>query len=160
MIRKYQEEDRLLLGEFFTSIIEKHKQYISHGELQMGIATEPGVLAEDYKQKWLVYLDRQTENPLNRLLVYEEEGILKGFVIFGISKDGAEPYGIVFDLAVAPELRGKSVGKLLLEEALTGLREQGIHNCYLESGVNNHSAHHFFEKQGFEQVSAIFRMKL
>ena len=75
-------------------------------------------------------------------------------------EDGAEPYGVIFDMAVAPDARGKRIGEQLLEKAVENFRERGIRNCYLESGVNNHSAHHFFQKHGFAQVSDIFRMKL
>lgn len=160
MIRSYKFEDRTTLCDFFAIVLEEHKDYISHGELQMGIATEPGILATDYKQKWLQYLDRQTANPSNTVLLYEDNGILTGFIIFGVMEDGAAPYGVIFDMAVAPDARGKRIGEQLLEKAIENFRERGIRNCYLESGVNNHSAHHFFQKHGFAQVSDIFRMKL
>lgn len=160
MIRNYKFEDRTTLCDFFAIVLEEHKDYISHGELQMGIATDPGILAADYKQKWLQYLDRQTVDPSNTVLLYEDNGILTGFIIFGVMEDGAEPYGVIFDMAVAPDARGKRIGEQLLEKAVENFRERGIRNCYLESGVNNHSAHHFFQKHGFAQVSDIFRMKL
>lgn len=78
MIRSYKFEDRTTLCDFFAIVLEEHKDYISHGELQMGIATEPGILATDYKQKWLQYLDRQTADPSNTVLLYEDNGILTG----------------------------------------------------------------------------------
>ena len=159
MIRKYTTTDRLALCEFFSALIEAHKAYISHGELQMGIATDRGQLAQDYKTKWLQYLDRQSGNTENTILLYEEKGEIVGFTLFGISNDGAEPYGVVFDLGVAPAHRGKHIGQQLLTQALDSLKAQGIQNCYLESGIDNHSAHDFFRKNGFTAVSEIFRLK-
>ena len=79
---------------------------------------------------------------------------------FGITNDGAKPYGIIFDLSVDPAYRGKRIGQELLQRATESFRDKGIQDCYLESGVNNHSAHQFFEHHGFKQVSDIFRLKL
>ena len=160
MIQTYSIDYRTQLCEFFSRIIESHKAYISHGELQMGIALESNELAPNYKEMWLNYLDRQVENPDNTLLLYLENGTIIGFVLFGITNDGAKPYGIIFDLSVDPAYRGKRIGQELLQRATESFRDKGIQDCYLESGVNNHSAHQFFEHHGFKQVSDIFRLKL
>lgn len=160
MIKEYSTEYRLPLSEFFARIIENHKAYISHSELQMGVALDSGVLSPDYMDKWLKYLDRQVSTPNNTLLLYTEDEKIIGFVLFGIVKEGYLPYGMIFDLSVDPAYRGKHIGQELLQQATAALREQGIRDCYLESGVNNHSAHCFFEHHGFQQVSDIFRLKL
>lgn len=44
-IRPYAPQDRQKLCDLFAELIENHKEYISHGELQMGIATDRGELA-------------------------------------------------------------------------------------------------------------------
>ena len=111
MITTYSIDYRTQLCEFFSRIIESHKAYISHGELQMGIALDSNELAPNYKEMWLNYLDRQVENPDNTLLLYLENGIIIGFVLFGITNDGAKPYGIIFDLSVDPAYRGKRIGQ-------------------------------------------------
>lgn len=67
MIQTYSIDYRTQLCEFFSRIIESHKAYISHGELQMGIALDSNELAPNYKEMWLNYLDRQVENPDNTL---------------------------------------------------------------------------------------------
>ena len=160
MIQTYSIDYRTQLCEFFSRIIESHKAYISHGELQMGIALDSNELAPNYKEMWLNYLDRQVENPDNTLLLYLENGTIIGFVLFGITNDGARPYGVIFDLSVDPAYRGKRIRQELLQKATESFRDKGIQDCYLESGVNNHSAHQFFEHHGFKQVSDIFRLKL
>lgn len=160
MIKTYSIDYRTPLCEFFSRIIESHKAYISHGELQMGIALDSNELAPNYKEMWLRYLDRQVEDPNNTLLLYLEGEDIIGFVLFGITNDGAFPYGIIFDLSVDPAYRGKHIGQQLLERATESFKAKGIKDCYLESGVNNHSAHQFFEHHGFKQVSDIFRLKL
>ena len=45
MIQTYSIDYRTQLCEFFSRIIESHKAYISHGELQMGIALDSNELA-------------------------------------------------------------------------------------------------------------------
>ncbi len=57
----------------------------------MGIALDSNELAPNYKEMWLNYLDRQVENPDNTLLLYLENGTIIGFVLFGITNDGARP---------------------------------------------------------------------
>lgn len=160
MIRQYTPHDRLRLRDFFVKLIEGHKEYISHGELQMGIASAPGMLAPDFGETWLRYLDRQTAAEDNTLLLAEEAGALVGFIMFGVTDDGGDSYGVIFDMGIDPAYRGRHLGKALIDEALAAFRERGVGACYLESGVNNHSAHAFFEKLGFETVSHIFRMPL
>ena len=160
MIKTYTTEYRTLLCEFFSRVIESHKAYISHGELQMGIALDSDELAPNYKEMWLQYLDRQVADPNNTLLLYLEGDDIVGFVLFGITDDGALPYGVIFDLSVDPAYRGKRIGHQLLQQATESFKAKGIRDCYLESGVNNHSAHRFFEHHGFRQVSDIFRLKL
>lgn len=160
MIKTYSTDYRTRLCEFFSRIIENHKAYISHGELQMGVALDSNELAPDYKEMWLKYLDRQVADPANTLLLYLEDEDIIGFVLFGITDDGAFPYGVIFDLSVDPAYRGKRIGQQLLREATENFKAKGIRDCYLESGVNNHSAHRFFEHHGFKQVSDIFRLKL
>ena len=163
MIRAFDpQQDKERLCDLFATPIELHKKYISHGEIQMGIATDPKTLAPNFKEVWLQYLERQYTDPQTSIRLYEtdEEGTLAGFIIFGTRDDGAAPYGVIYDLGVLPELRKKGTGSLLVRTALDALREQGVEACYLESGVNNHSAHHFFEQFGFRQVSCVFRNKL
>lgn len=159
MITEYDSNMKNGLCSFFAGIIETHKDYISHGELQMGIATDIGVLAPDFMEKWENYLERQASCPDNFILLDMESGKIRGFIIAGTTSDGDKPYGVIFDMGVDLIYRGNGIGKKLLSEAVVRLREKGVSEYYLESGVNNHSAHEFFEHSGFVQVSSVFRMK-
>ena len=154
-IRPYTPQDRQKLCDLFAELIENHKEYISHGELQMGIATDRGELAPDFRNAWLRYLDRQTADPETEIMLAEQDGTPTGFVIYGINRDGAAPYGMIYDVGLLPRHRSRGTGSLLVRTALDALREKGIADCYLESGADNHSAHRFFEKFGFGQVSCI-----
>lgn len=145
-IRPYAPQDRQKLCDLFAELIENHKEYISHGELQMGIATDRGELAPDFRNAWLRYLDRQTADPETEIMLAEQDGTPTGFVIYGINRDGAAPYGMIYDVGLLPRHRSRGTGSLLVRTALDALREKGVADCYLESGVDNHSAHRFFRK--------------
>lgn len=160
MIREYRESDRNNLCNFFCSIIEEHKEYISHGEIQMGLAIDEHTLSPDYKQVWLCYLDRQVEDSAVEILVYELSDKIEGFIIFGTENDSAAPYGVVFDMGVNKRLRGEHIGSTLIHEALFSLKRQGVKSVYLESGVKNHSAHGFFESFDFKHISNIFKVDI
>lgn len=159
MIRQYNAADRTMLCDFFASIIEKHKDYISHGELQMGIATDENTLAPNYKEIWLEYLDRQISSGVS-ILVYEQDSKIEGFIMFGVDNDGGKDYGVIFDMGVNEQLRGRNIGSSLIQQAISSFKDAGLDSVYLESGVNNHSAHAFFESFGFSHVSNIFRAKI
>lgn len=75
-----------------------------------------------------------------------------------IEEDGDLPFGMVCDVLVREECRGKGVGDALLQSAIGWLRSRGIKDIYLESGKNNHAAHRFFEKRGFTHVSEIYKL--
>ena len=73
-IRPYTPQDRQKLCDLFAELIENHKEYISHGELQMGIATDRGELGPDFRNAWLRYLDRQTADPETEIMLAEQDG--------------------------------------------------------------------------------------
>ena len=88
MITTYSINYRTQLCEFFSRIIESHKAYISHGELQMGIALDSNELAPNYKEIWLKYLDRQVDNPDNTLLLWKAK---QSSVLYYLASRMTEP---------------------------------------------------------------------
>lgn len=166
------------LADLFWSNISAAPAYISHGEMQMGVAVEPGVLAENGKEQWVRYIIEKIEGqylPKEKLpsavlicsLPQEEEdspqlrscNSIDAFCVLEISEDGAAPFGIICDMLVSPRLRGRGLGGKLLDKAMEWFTLMGITDVYLESGVENHSAHGFFESKGFKTVSHIFKLQ-
>ena len=158
--------DENILCDIFLSHISTHKEYISHGEIQMGVGegefldgvfmTRP---APDARENWLKYIHGNiTEN--DRAAVYKEvvgEDIA-GFCVAEIMEDGAEPFGMVCDVLVRESFRTGGIGTALLDAAISWLRSKGIKDIYLESGQNNHSAHEYFIRRGFRKVSEIYKL--
>ena len=160
MVRKYKETDREAIADFFAMIIRADKSYISHGEMQMGIATDRGTLSEDFRSRWLIYLDIQANNPQTTIFINEDKGKIAGFAIAGTTSDGFEEYGVIYDMGVDPSVRGKGFGKELMRNIMKMFADKNIKDCYLESGIHNDNAHNFFEKYDFEKVSYVFHSRL
>ena len=159
MIRKATEHDKEQVVNLFCENIKKQKSYISHGEIQMGIALDTGILAENYSLLWKEYLDAQMNEFKDTVLVSEENGTVNGFIIGEIAKDRNECFGVICDIVVDQSCRNMGVGVLLLESLISTYQSKGVTDYYLESGINNHEAHQFFEKMGFGKVSVIYRRK-
>ncbi len=164
-------EDRDNMADLFLSHISQHTEYISHGEIQMGVGE--GIMQDgsfvtypspNAREMWLKYITAHIEDGGNNAKVLKavekgEDGErLAGFCVVDIEEDGADPFGMVCDVLVDERFRGRGVGGTLLERGIAWLREQGIKDIYLESGMHNHSAHDFFRRRGFVHVSEIFKL--
>lgn len=149
------------LADIFMAHIDANREYISHGELQMGVCTVidgDTAPASDGREMWLKYISAKIEG--DDAVVYKavsgEE--IAGFCVADIEEDGAAPFGMVCDVLVKQSVRGGGIGGRLLALAVSWLHGKGIKDIYLESGKNNLSAHAFFEKRGFVKMSEIFRL--
>ncbi len=159
-IINYSIDWRDKVAEFFIKMLERHPDYISHGEIQMGIAHSDGRLSHEALSRWKEYLDRQSANQDAIILLVLDEDMLIGFIIAGYESDSYEHYGVIYDMCVEPESRGSGIGSEIIGIVFDRMMENGVASCYLESGLNNHRAHHFFEKIGFKVVSKIFAKDL
>lgn len=78
-------------------------------------------------------------------------GDLRGYLLLGPGGGflTPEPCGFVFDVWVAPEHRGKGLGKFLLTWAADWARERGYHKLKLEVAESNVGARRLYEELGF-----------
>lgn len=162
-------EDERALCDVFMNHISSHPEYISHGEIQMGVGEgymdEDGVfrarLAPKAVHFWMKYIhgcltDAQTSAVFKAV---GPDGDILGFCVAEIQEDGADPFGMVCDVLVKESCRRAGVGSSLLAKAIEWLRSMGVDDIYLESGLNNHAAHEYFMRRGFVKVSEIYRLQ-
>lgn len=155
-----------MCGMFFGHI-SAHNEYISHGELQMGVGqgrVVDGRLvaspAPDGRAYWMKYILNKMECS-DVSAVFKAVGpdsVIAGFCVVEITDDGAEPFGMVCDVLVNPECRSRGLGTALLDKGIGWLHEKGVADIYLESGVNNGAAHEYFMRRGFVKVSEIYKL--
>jgi ribosomal protein S18 acetylase RimI-like enzyme len=159
-------DDKDRLCDMFLNHITNHPEYISHGEIQMGVGkgsmidgtfvTDVSPMARHY---WIQYI---TGNILDEeSVVYKavtSEGTIIGFCVCTIMRDGASPFGMLCDLLVDETFRGGGVGTELLTKGRSWFESKGVSEIYLESGLNNHAAHEYFMRHGFVKVSEIYKL--
>ena len=167
-IREALPTDAALLQQTFIDHINAHPEYISHGEIQMGVGVAShtadgkfaGRPAPDAAVQWHAYISEKLRSDEAAVFVAEDEsGQLLGFSVIDIEEDGAEPFGMLCDLLVLPESRSHGIGAALMQRDFEWFRQKGINDIYLESGRDNHHAHAFFERRGFEHVSNIYKLR-
>lgn len=155
------------LQEAFIGHINVHPEYISHGEIQMGVGVAShnadgsfaGKPAPDAPAMWHKYITEKLCSDDAAVFVAEDErNRLLGFSVIDIEEDGADPFGMLCDLLVLPENRSRGIGNALMQRDFDWFHQKGIQDIYLESGRENHSAHAFFERRGFEHVSNIYKL--
>lgn len=157
MIRQARNSDKEQIINLFCENIKVQTSYISHGEIQMGLALNTELLSKNHIELWGAYLNSQMKQFEETVLVHEENETINGFIIGEIANDRSNDFGVICDIVVDNSMRNKGIGALLLNSLLAIYKSKGIYDFYLESGIKNHEAHQFFENKGFSKVSVIYR---
>ncbi|MBE6217182.1 MAG: GNAT family N-acetyltransferase [Bacteroidales bacterium] len=161
-------EDEHAMCDIFLNHISTHTEYISHGEIQMGVGEGKFVdgkfvtgVSSQARHYWMKYIHGNMTDPEGAVVnkAVSVDGEIIGFCVGEIMEDGAEPFGMVCDVLVKESSRTGGVGTALLNSVLEWFRNKGIRDIYLESGLANHSAHEYFMRRGFVKVSEIYKLK-
>jgi GNAT superfamily N-acetyltransferase len=74
---------------------------------------------------------------------------------------GFRPYGVVENIIVHEDFRGRNIGRKLLQHAEDYCRSIDCHRIMLLSSIKRDRAHQFFEREGFDRsVSRGFKKYL
>jgi [ribosomal protein S18]-alanine N-acetyltransferase len=85
------------------------------------------------------------DNPFASFYVAEEQNVIIGYIDFWKTFE----IGQINNLAVVPPLRGKGIGKILIQEAIKYLSESGCTHITLEVRVSNTVAINLYHALGF-----------
>ncbi len=100
----------------------------------------------------------------NFLFVYEEDGELIGTLTLNIclqALHGYRPYGVIENIIVHEDFRGRNIGRKLLQHVEDYCRSIDCHRIMLLSSSKRDRAHQFFEREGFDgSVSRGFKKYL
>jgi GNAT superfamily N-acetyltransferase len=152
------------LGRFFASNVTP--DYISHAELQGPRALDPQTWVPDLIQTLANEVRQRVEGTKDDatggtpIVVARAQARVVGLALVSFFPRANVPYAIVEDLVVAQAERGRGIGKALLQWILERATRAGCERAFLESGVQNEQAHHFFEQQGFRTCSVVMMKPL
>jgi GNAT superfamily N-acetyltransferase len=137
--------------------------YISHSELQGPRALAPGrwhpeiekIIREDIRGRVSAADDAAPGEQTQLAAILEDEGRIVGVFLVTFSRAGAVPHAVLEDMVVERNARGKGYGSFFMKWIDQECLRRGIRRQFLESGIENHDAHHLFERSGFKQVSVV-----
>jgi GNAT superfamily N-acetyltransferase len=73
---------------------------------------------------------------------------------------GGRKSGVVEDVAVSPDYRGRGVGRAMMMHAREQCRQESCYKFVLSSNLKRAEAHAFYEALGFEKHGLSFRVEL
>ncbi len=110
-----------------------------------------GIIAEDYLKN-LNYKDREKrirdKYQKEKAIVYEDNGIIKGFCRFGENRDDEKELAEIYALYVKNDERRTGIGEKLITKAKEILKERGYEEVLLWCLEENKNARNFYEKVG------------
>ena len=96
--------------------------------------------APDRGQIWIAQFDGQPA------------GYLLAVYLFSLEHGGL--MAEIDEFFVTPEVRSRNIGGALLDEAIAAMAKRGITHLQLQLGANNPLGQRFYQKHGFEALSA------
>jgi GNAT superfamily N-acetyltransferase len=151
------------LATFFAANVGL--DYISHQELQVARALSPTEWHPDLREILCAEIERRLAGgepapDSQPIAVADVDGVLAALAFVTFVSRAPAPFAIVDDLIVAPVARGHGLGKTMLDWIAAEAKARGIRRLFLESGVTNNRAHHFFEREGFRPTSVVMMRDL
>ena len=146
-IRPAVAADRAAIGRLGALIVEEHHQFDSRRFIAP---------IADLAQRYGTFLITQSERAEMTVLVAEREGQVVGYAFSGMEGNDymalRGPAGVLHDLIVDPEHRGRDVGRLLLNATLAFFRSRGVPRVVLSTAEQNEAAQRLFASMGFRRT--------
>jgi len=147
MVRRATSRDLERLGRLGTLLVEEHHQFDSRRFLAPRNRTPA-----DYAS----FLGSQLDDSDVAVLVAEDANGVIGYAYAAV--EGYDymslrgPAGVLHDLVVDPDHRGRGVGRLLLRAVLSYLRSRNLPRVVLSTAMQNHGAQRLFERMRFRRT--------
>jgi ribosomal protein S18 acetylase RimI-like enzyme len=147
IIRRATRADEATLGRLGALLVTTHHDFDPKRFVAATRRTERGYGS---------FLGSQLEEPDVAVLVAEKNGAVIGYAYAGVEASDymslRGPAGVLHDVLVDPEHRGRGVGRRLLDAALAFLRSRGAPRVVLSTAARNAPAQRLFERAGFRQT--------
>ncbi len=155
VVRRATPADLRRIGRLGALLVEEHHGFDPRRFLAAGRGT-----AEGYAS----FIGTQLEDPDVAVIVAEDGGEVIGYAYAAV--EGYDymalrgPAGVLHDVIVDPEHRGRGVGRLLLEAALEFLRSRGAPRVVLSTAEQNEAAQRLFASTGFRRTMIEMTLEL
>lgn len=147
------------VGQCLARAISQDAAYISHGEIQTALSPDGRAWRPDLAQRFAE--DMRQLGPNRSVAVMREDKVLVGAaIVLWETKEPDALHAILEDIAIEPAARGAGAGQALVDFIEAEAKARGMKWIFLESGLRNAGAHHFFERLGYEPVSKVFAKRL
>ena len=147
LIRPATPADLPAIGRLGALLVRTHHDFDPRRFMPASPRTEQGYAA---------YVGTQLEQPSTIILVAERAGEVVGYAFAAL--EGHDymslrgPAGVLHDLVVAGEERGRGVGRALLEAAVAVLEQRGAPRVVLSTAERNEAAQRLFAHAGFRRT--------
>jgi len=146
-IRRATREDLPQIGRLGAMLVEAHHGFDSRRFLAATSGT---------KDAYASFLGTQLEAPDAAIFVADESVNVIGYAYVAVESYDymalRGPAGVLHDIIVDPERRGRGAGHRLLEAALTYLQGRGLSQVVLSAAERNEAAQRLFASMGFRRT--------
>ena len=147
VVRRATNADLPTLGRLGALLVQQHHDFDPRRFLAASRRT-----ADHYA----AFLGSQLDDPNVLLLVAEHDGRVVGYTFAAMEgydyKSLRGPAGLLHDILVDPDHRGRGVGRRLLDQTLSMLRSRGARQIVLSTAERNESAQRLFMRMGFRRT--------
>jgi ribosomal protein S18 acetylase RimI-like enzyme len=147
VIRGAVPADIPVLGRLGALLVRGHHEL----DPQRFIAVMPGT-----EKGYGSFLGRQLEEDNIIVQVAEQGGEVIGYTYAGLEDYDymslRGPAGVLYDIVVDPTHRQQGVGRMLLDAAISALKQRGAPRVVLETAEKNTSAQRLFDRAGFRRT--------
>jgi len=147
VVRRATPADLPSIGRLGALLVEEHYGFDPRRFLAPSRGTPEGYAS---------FISTQLEDPDASVLVADDGGDVIGYAYAAV--EGYDymalrgPAGVLHDVIVDPEHRGRGVGRLLLGAALEFLRSRGAPRVVLSTAERNEAAQRLFASAGFRRT--------
>ena len=147
IVRRATPADLHSIGHLGALLVEEH-----HGFDPLRFLAASRGTSEGYAS----FISTQLEDPDKAVLVAVNNGDVIGYAYAAVEGYNymalRGPAGVLHDIIVDPEHRGRGVGRLLLDATLEFFRSRGVPRVVLQTAERNKAAQRLFARMGFRRT--------
>jgi ribosomal protein S18 acetylase RimI-like enzyme len=147
IVRRATPADLPTIGHLGALLVKEHYDFDPRRFLPATPGTPAGYAS---------FIGTQLADPNKAVLVAETDGEVIGYAYAAV--EGYDymalrgPAGVLQDVIVDPEHRGRGVGRLLLDATLEFFRSRGVPRVVLSTAAQNEAAQRLFASMGFRRT--------